>query len=109
MSWLPAEHFGRMVADMPLISIDLVVRNTQGEALLGLRLNRPAQGYWFVPGGRIRKDERIPQAFVRLVKEELGQELAFERAAFLGVYEHHYSDNFPALTSAHTMWCWLMS
>jgi colanic acid biosynthesis protein WcaH len=94
MSWLPAEHFVRMVADMPLVSIDLVVRNPEGEALLGQRLNRPAQGCWFVPGGRIRKDERIPQAFARLVREELGVDISFESAEFLGVYEHHYSDNF---------------
>lgn len=83
-----------MVADMPLVSIDLVVRNPQEEALLGQRLNRPAQDFWFVPGGRIRKDERIPQAFSRLAREELGLSLVFETAAFLGVYEHHYSDNF---------------
>lgn len=94
MSWLPAEHFGRMVADMPLVSIDLVVRNAQGQALLGQRLNRPAQGCWFVPGGRIRKDERIAQAFARLTQEELGLPVALESARFLGVYEHHYPDNF---------------
>lgn len=94
MSWLPAEHFSRMVADMPLVSIDLVVRNARGEALLGQRLNRPAQGCWFVPGGRIRKDERIAQAFARLTQEELGQSIAIEAARFLGVYEHHYPDNF---------------
>lgn len=94
MSWLPTERFARMVTDMPLVSIDLVVRNPQGDALLGKRLNRPAQGCWFVPGGRIRKDERLPQAFARLSREELGLDIAFETAEFLGVYEHHYPDNF---------------
>lgn len=94
MSWLDAQQFRELVAHMPLVSIDLVVRNPQGAALLGQRLNRPAQGCWFVPGGRIRKDERIPQAFARLSREELGLDTAFEAAEFLGVYEHHYPDNF---------------
>mgnify|MGYP000016314200 CR=1 FL=1 len=94
MSWLPAEHFSRIVADMPLVSIDLVVRNAQGDALLGQRLNRPAQGCWFVPGGRVRKSERLPEAFARLMREELGVGLAMSAARFLGPYEHHYPDNF---------------
>jgi colanic acid biosynthesis protein WcaH len=45
--------FKTVIASTPLISIDLVVKNTKGEYLLGYRNNRPAQGFWFVPGGRI--------------------------------------------------------
>ena len=53
------------------------------------RHNRPAQGYWFVPGGRIRKD-----AFLRLVSVELGVECSLDKAEFLGPYEHFYQDDF---------------
>lgn len=94
MSWLEAQQFRELVAHMPLVSIDLVVRNPQGAALLGQRLNRPAQGCWFVPGGRIRKDERLASAFARLTLDELGVELPIASARFLGPYEHHYPDNF---------------
>ena len=59
----------------PLISIDLLVQNEHGEYLLGLRNNRPAQGYWFVPGGRVLKNETLDGAFKRLTFEELGIEL----------------------------------
>lgn len=93
-SLLSAELFGSIVAHTPLISLDLVVRNPAGEILLGQRLNRPAQGFWFVPGGRVRKDERLSQAFARLTREELGVELTMASARFLGPYEHHYPDNF---------------
>ena len=93
-SLLSAELFGSIVAHAPLISLDLVVHNPAGDILLGQRLNRPAQGFWFVPGGRVRKDERLPQAFARLTREELGVELAMVSARFLGPYEHHYPDNF---------------
>ena len=62
--------------------------------LLGLRNNRPAQGYWFVPGGRIQKDERLEDAFRRLVAVELGAEAEFDQTWFLGPYQHFYSDNF---------------
>jgi len=93
MKRLDDSLFSSIIANTPLISIDLVVRNSSDEVLLGLRTNRPAQGMWFVPGGRIRKDELIQNAFVRLTKEELNVGHSMAEGQFLGVYEHFYSDN----------------
>ena len=92
--WLPDETFKSVIQHTPLISIDLIVRNEQGEVLLGKRVNAPAKGYWFVPGGRVRKNETLDDAFVRLVREELGIESGITRAdtKFLGVFEHFYDD-----------------
>jgi colanic acid biosynthesis protein WcaH len=53
--FLRPEDFATVVRSTPLISIDLIVENESGEFLLGKRTNRPAQGYWFVPGGRVQK------------------------------------------------------
>ena len=91
---LELETFKTVVASTPLVSIDLIIRNSQEQVLLGLRNNRPAQGYWFVPGGRIQKDERLEDAFSRLVEVELGVEAKFQKAGFLGPYQHFYADNF---------------
>lgn len=93
--WLPDETFKSIIQHTPLISIDLIVRNKQGHVLLGKRVNAPAKGYWFVPGGRVRKNETLDDAFVRLVREELGIESGVTRAdaKFLGVFEHFYDDN----------------
>lgn len=92
--WLPDKIFKSVIQHTPLISIDLIVRNEQGEVLLGKRVNAPAKGYWFVPGGRVRKNETLDDAFVRLVREELGIESGVTRAdaKFLGVFEHFYDD-----------------
>lgn len=59
---LSDEHFLNAIVATPLIAIDLLVSNAEGEYLLGYRINRLAQGYWFVPGGRIRKDEALNDA-----------------------------------------------
>ena len=93
--WLPDETFKSIIQHTPLISIDLIVRNEQGHVLLGKRVNAPAKGYWFVPGGRVRKNETLDDAFVRLVREELGIEAGITRsdAKFLGVFEHFYDNN----------------
>jgi len=92
--FLDKETFRTVVRSTPLISIDLVIMNSQQQALLGLRTNRPAQGYWFVPGGRILKDESMAEAFRRLSQAELGISAEIGDAQFLGVYEHFYTDNF---------------
>lgn len=94
MQRLAEQTFQTVVAHTPLISIDLIVENEQGQVLLGQRLNKPAQGYWFVPGGRILKDETMAQAFSRLTQEELGVELQLSEANLIGPFEHFYSDNF---------------
>ncbi|MCS2150043.1 GDP-mannose mannosyl hydrolase [Scandinavium manionii] len=89
------EHvFKCIVANTPLISIDLIIRNTEGKVLLGQRQNRPAKDFWFVPGGRIFKDESFEIAFQRITKEELGLKLNLTYTTFLGIYEHFYDDNF---------------
>ncbi len=92
---LSASEFLDAVTLTPLISIDLIATNPAGRVLLGLRRNRPALHKWFVPGGRIRKNERLDEAFTRIVETELGI-AGMERSAarFGGVFEHFYDDNF---------------
>ncbi|MDE1183038.1 GDP-mannose mannosyl hydrolase [Paraburkholderia sp.] len=94
---LNAPDFLDVVRMTPLVSIDLIVWDTAGRVLLGRRRNRPALGTWFVPGGRIRKGERLDEAFTRIVDAELGI-ASMERSAarFGGLFEHLYSDNFAA-------------
>lgn len=91
--WLDRETFKTIIDTMPLVSIDLLVRNAQGQILVGKRVNRPAQGYWFVPGGRILKNERLAEAFSRLTEDELGLRLDIRNARYLGLYEHFYDDS----------------
>jgi colanic acid biosynthesis protein WcaH len=55
---LSLSHFKDLIENAPLVSIDLIVRQREG-ILLGKRVNRPAQGFWFVPGGRVYKNESL--------------------------------------------------
>lgn len=90
---LPLEIFKTVISSTPLISIDLIVTNKEGDVLLGMRTNRPAKGYWFVPGGRIQKDESMASAFKRLTLNELGKEFDIAQAKLMGPFEHFYRDN----------------
>ena len=102
MAFLSESTFQTIIGATPLVSIDLIVKNTQGEVLLGYRTNRPAQGYWFVPGGRVQKNERLDKAFLRLTKAELGVSIPRSAATFMGVFEHLYDDSaFDEAVSTH--------
>lgn len=80
------------------MAVDLVIVRGGNEVLLGLRNNRPAQGFWFVPGGRILKNETIQTALLRIADKEfgLGDSLVNGnlKLSFHGAYEHMYEGCF---------------
>ena len=91
---LDRETFIEVIRHTPLVSIDLIVTRDDGCVLLGQRLNEPARNYWFVPGGRIYKDEPLAHAFARICRDELGSEYPLADAELLGCYDHFYRENF---------------
>lgn len=97
---LADEEFIRTIRATPLVAIDLIVQNEIGEILLGRRRNRPAQNYWFVPGGRIRKNERSSDALQRIGMSELG--ITIPAGKLLGVFDHLYDDNYFGLPDIST-------
>ena len=96
------KHVLKIIEATPLVSIDLVIRNPPNKVLLGKRNNRPAMGYWFVPGGRIFKNETINQALKRISEVELGQDLSTKAPSLLGAYDHIYEDNFLNVKGINT-------
>ena len=88
------KHFLQIINSTPLVSIDLIVQNEKREVLLGKRVNRPAQGYWFVPGGIIRKNEKIESAIRRISLAELGIDISLRDAQLQGLFDHIYDDNY---------------
>jgi colanic acid biosynthesis protein WcaH len=90
MGELDSQDFMTVVRHAPLVSIDLFLRDRDGRVLVGLRRNATAKGLWFVPGGRIRKDERLDDAFSRICESETGIVRNRGDARFMGVYEHFY-------------------
>lgn len=100
---LPAREFASAVAALPLVSIDWVVTDPAGRLLLGRRINAPARGWWFTPGGRIRKNEALRDAMARIAQHELGLPAALlERAVLMGAWDHFYPDSaFDPMVSTH--------
>jgi GDP-mannose mannosyl hydrolase len=77
----------------PLVAIDLIIRDGEDRVLLGLRNNEPAKGYFFVPGGIILKDERLAEAFARIMKSETNLSFDIQDAKLFGIFDHFYETN----------------
>jgi colanic acid biosynthesis protein WcaH len=100
---LNSENFKEVVRNTNLFAFDLIVKNPQGEVLIAKRRNSPAKGYWFVPGGRVYKNESLDSAFDRILTGETG----LSKANFLSVkgkdlYNHIYKENFCEDASFNT-------
>jgi len=91
-----------IIESTPLVAVDLIIENPNKEILLGKRVNRPAQGYWFVPGGRILKNETIKDAIKRISITEIGVDLSDHDPGLLGASEHMYDDNFLNVPGINT-------
>lgn len=94
---LSPEQFSQSCAALPLVSLDFCLLHhgaTGFELLLGLRNNRPAQDWWFTPGGRIRKNESIANASARIILDELNLPFnILDRARLMGAWDHFYPDS----------------
>ena len=91
--------FKTVIDSAPLISIDILLKK-DNKILLGKRINKPAQGYFFSTGGRVYKNETITNAMARIANNELNLELKY-MSRFIGVFEHFYDDSMYENVSTH--------
>ncbi len=84
--WIPEDLYRKILNVVPVPCIDLIIR-ADNRFLLGKRLNEPAKGQWFVPGGRVYKGERLQDAAIRKAKEEVGLEISPKQIGMLSTGE----------------------
>jgi len=96
---LDDQIFKTIVDSAPLVFIDILIKKGN-KILLGKRINKPAQGYFFSIGGRINKNEAIDNAMGRIARNELNIELK-TIPKFIGVFEHFYDDSINESVSTH--------
>lgn len=97
---LPSKTYLDIIKNTPLVSIDLIISDDSNRIMLGRRINEPASGLLFVPGGRILKNESMSEAITRIANTELRTDVT--EVEFHGVYEHIYDNNyFNKLFSTH--------
>lgn len=96
---LEDQIFKTVVNSTPLVSIDIIIKKSN-KVLLGRRINKPAQGYFFSIGGRIYKNESINDAIIRVALKELNTNIK-STPKLIGVFEHFYDDSIYENLSTH--------
>nr|EGQ39863.1 MAG: ADP-ribose pyrophosphatase [Candidatus Nanosalinarum sp. J07AB56] len=86
------KDWGLIVEKVPICSVDLIILDSDEEKfVLGYRNSEVAGESWFVPGGRVRKNEGLREAAKRVSKEETG--LDVDIVEKLGSYQHFYDES----------------
>ena len=99
---IPEKLYKKIVENMPFCCVDIVV-HYKGLVMLVKRKNNPAKGAWWLPGGRIYKNESLEHAALRKVNEETGIKARIKKR--IGVYETMFKKGpFKGLkTGIHTV------
>jgi colanic acid biosynthesis protein WcaH len=107
MPRLSERDFARLLEWAPLVSIDLLVTDSEGRLLVGERVNEPAKGFLFVPGGKIEKEDKtLSDALSRIAAYELGvvDPLEWDHARLHGAFMHRYETNAVDVAGLDTVY-----
>ena len=97
--YLSKKDYKKIASQFPILCVDGIIA-WKGKFLLVKRKNEPMAHEWWVPGGRVLKDELLEVAFRRKMKEETGLDVRV--VARLGCYEEIYEkSDIPG--SKHTV------
>jgi colanic acid biosynthesis protein WcaH len=98
---LPSEEYKNVLSAIPIVCVDCLVVNESGEHLLVKRANPPLKGEYWVPGGRLYKNERILDAVHRKMREEIG--IGVDVVTILGILEFFAPANEYSEGGVHTI------
>ena len=98
--FIPKEKYESILSVIPILCVDLLIRNAD-KILLLKRDNEPAKGeYWF-PGGRVLKLETIKSAALRKAKEEVSLDCKFHD--IISIEETIFKNNNKISKEIHTV------
>ena len=73
MNWIPFETYREILVHVPIACVDIAIVS-DGRILLVERMDAPAKGQMWLPGGRVKKGELMRDAAARKAREEAGIE-----------------------------------
>lgn len=71
MNWIDPKLYNQILANIPIVCIDVAV-TYNSKILLIKRRDEPAANEWWLPGGRLHKGESLTGCALRKAQEETG-------------------------------------
>ncbi|MEK7546606.1 MAG: NUDIX domain-containing protein [Patescibacteria group bacterium] len=97
---IPDKIYREIRRVFPIVCVDVVITNGK-KFLLAKRTNQPEKNKWWIPGGRILKNELLKDAAFRVLKQETG--LRGKTAKFLVFDELFHSPGYFPGATAHNI------
>lgn len=69
---LTQEEFDSIYSKVPRLTVEIIVKNSEGEIYLTKRAIEPCKGQWHLPGGTVRFAEPMKDDVKRIALRELG-------------------------------------
>ena len=82
--FIPEDLYKKIFTYIPRFCVDVVIKDERGIVLVKRNI-KPFKGYWHLPGGLIRRGERIKEAAKRKAFEETGLNVKVKK--FIGIYD----------------------
>lgn len=76
---LPEEVFLFISRTIPIVNVDLLIKDENGRTLLSWRNDQHAGTGWHIPGGVVRYKETISDRIHAVAASELGAKIKFEK------------------------------
>lgn len=71
MNWIPFETYRQILLSVPIACVDIAIVS-EGRILLVERMDAPAEGEYWLPGGRVHKGELLKDGASRKALVEVG-------------------------------------
>lgn len=84
------EEFDAIYARVPRLTVEIILRNDEGQLYLTLRDIEPCKGQWHLPGGTVRFGEPMAEAVRRIAARELGIDVTGSTQTGYVEYPSHY-------------------
>lgn len=85
MNIIPEDNYKQIIELLPILCVDIMVKNRKGKYLLIQRAREPLKGFWWVIGGRVMKGETLEEGAIRKIREETG--IVVDKVTMEGYYE----------------------
>lgn len=94
--WIDDELYATIKSVMPVLCVDMLIRDADGRVLLGKRNNSPAKGEWWIPGGRVLIWETLVSAVHRKALQELSVDVVID--SVVGTYDNIFPGEVHTVT-----------
>ncbi len=85
--FIPPDEYRIILENVPLVCVNVIIPK-DNTVLVVYRLEESAKGEWWIPGGRVYKNEKLGDTAVRIARQEVGLDVTVKK--LVGIYDEMF-------------------